>query len=548
MVRGLFNWMRVVGLSVAVVAGPISTSDYILNHHALTIAHLEARDIATAYLERADLAIAEAVSVLARFKGVGKIDCQDSNRQDFGLEAFRSDYISQIGIADVGGVLLCGEPMGSLAIPARLPTADHGDPTVMIAVLTDGKGSRQTAVTMRIDDRFRLVARLQPNVLDIPADIGYFSSLATTAVVLDDGSEWTRARGKAAAAEGVDTFTEIAQSDRYPVRVSVTIAKDAAYKLESDLMRLVIVFSILLGLFVFVLVFWTTYRRTDGDIFSQAVANGEFKPYYQPVFDVFSGEIRGCEVLVRWHRPDGTMVPPGQFLPYAEATGLIREITRQLMTQTVADVADIYDRNPGLKLSINLTAMHFNDLEIMDDIKHIYGGSKIRYEQLCFEVTEQNPLKDLALSRAIIGRIQALGASVALDDVGTGHGGLAYLQKLGVDIIKIDKMFIDNIGTDHSSQTIVDTLVELGHQLGLGIIAEGVERPDQVEHLKAVGVSLAQGYIYSPPIPAAAFREFTLKSLAAAKSGLGAKSDRPVEVASSFAALTVDTDENGAAA
>ncbi len=158
-----------------------------------------------------------------------------------------------------------------------------------------------------------------------------------------------------------------------------------------------------------------------------------------------------------------------------------------------------------MKLSINLTAMHFNDLEILEEIRQIYGSSGISYEQLCFEVTEQHPLKDLNLSRAIIGRIQALGASVALDDVGTGHGGLAYLQKLGVDIIKIDKMFIDNIGTDHSSQTIVDTLVELANQLGLGIIAEGVERQDQVEYLKKIGVATAQGYVFSPPVPAAAY-------------------------------------------
>jgi EAL domain-containing protein (putative c-di-GMP-specific phosphodiesterase class I) len=149
--------------------------------------------------------------------------------------------------------------------------------------------------------------------------------------------------------------------------------------------------------------------------------------------------------------------------------------------------------------------MHFNDLEILEDVKRIYKDSGIGFEQLCFEVTEQHPLKDLALSRTIIGRIQALGASVALDDVGTGHGGLAYLQKLGVDIIKIDKMFIDDIGSDHSAETIVDTLIELGSQLGLGIIAEGVERQDQADHLRDKGVRHAQGYLFSPPLPGPAF-------------------------------------------
>lgn len=548
MAYSVTSWIRVIGLSVAVTAGPIIISDYILRHHALAFAHKEARAIAETYLDRAEQAVSEAMVMLSKLREAGKSDCQASNRQDFGLEAFRSRFVSQIGIVDIGGNLLCGEPMGSLAYPARLPVADRGDPSVMISVLSDGKNNRQGAVTLRLSDHLRLVARLSRGVLDFPNNFSYFSGVTAVGVYLDDGSEWLRSKAPSSTLAASDTFTEVVVSERLPLRVTATVGKRDAIGQVSDLTTLVVVFSILLGLAAFVLFFWTTWRRNGGDMFSKAVANCEFVPYYQPVFDLFTGEIRGCEVLVRWLRPDGTMIPPGQFLPYAEATGLIRDITRQLMTQTVIDCGDIYEGNPGLKISINLTAMHFNDLEIMEDIKRIYGNSKIRYEQLCFEVTEQNPLKDLALSRAIIGRIQALGAAVALDDVGTGHGGLAYLQKLGVDIIKIDKMFIDNIGTDHSSQTIVDTLVELGHQLGLGIIAEGVERTDQVEHLKSIGVATAQGYIYSPPIPAAAFRDFTLKSLAAQKTGLAPKTDKPLEVADSFAALTVDVDGQQAAA
>ena len=202
------------------------------------------------------------------------------------------------------------------------------------------------------------------------------------------------------------------------------------------------------------------------------------------------------------------------------------------MEQTVEDCAAIYEQHPELKLSINLTAMHFVDLAIVDEIKEIYGPSGIRYEQLCFEVTEQNPLKDINLSRAIIGRIQTLGASVALDDVGTGHGGLAYLQKLGVDIIKIDKMFIDHLGTDYSSQTIVDTLVELGNQLGLGIIAEGVERQEQADHLKSIGVTTAQGYLCSPPVPAARYLEMLDKHFASSGShAVYATADTPPDPA-----------------
>ena len=127
------------------------------------------------------------------------------------------------------------------------------------------------------------------------------------------------------------------------------------------------------------------------------------------------------------------------------------------------------------------------------------------------EVTERHPLDDMERARKIIAELQALGVRVALDDVGTGHGGMAYLQKLGVDIIKIDKMFIDTIGSDDSSTTIVDSLVELADNLGMGIIAEGVEFEEQVERLLDLGVTAAQGYLYAAPMSAADYIAFAEK-------------------------------------
>lgn len=538
------KWLRLLGLSVVVTAVPIATGDYILSQHALSAGQTEVDSMAARYLARAEAVVSESLRILAELRTADHKTCGLDDRTAYGMAAFNSEFITQIGLTDGAGTLICGEPMGALAAPARLPVSEKGDPSVMLSVLSDGKDKRQAVVTLRVDDNLRLVARISQRALDLDVGASYFEGFSNATVYLDDGSQWTQPASKWSENDKPHTIAAMSSSERYPVKVRVVADADAAQRSVAGLRTITIVVSTLAGLGVFILVMWSMWRQSDGDSFSRAVENHEFIPYYQPVFDLMTGEVRGCEVLVRWLRPDGTMVSPGQFLPYAEATGAIRDITRQLMAQTVIDVSDIYEKNPGLKLAINLTAMHFNDLEIMDDIKRIYGNSKIRYEQLCFEVTEQHPLKDLALSRAIIGRIQALGAQVALDDVGTGHGGLAYLQKLGVDIIKIDKMFIDHIGTDHSSQMIVDTLVDLGHQLGLGIVAEGVERPDQVEHLKSIGVVQAQGYIYSPPIPAKAFREFVQKSQVALHGGLGPRSDKPVEVSDSFASLTVSVDED----
>jgi sensor c-di-GMP phosphodiesterase-like protein len=121
------------------------------------------------------------------------------------------------------------------------------------------------------------------------------------------------------------------------------------------------------------------------------------------------------------------------------------------------------------------------------------------------EVTEREPLPDLDLARDIIDRLQKLGIKVAIDDVGTGHGGLSYLMKLGVDMIKIDKMFIDAIDTERYSQTIIETLLELARTMKMEVIAEGVENFGQVEYLQRKGVHQAQGYVFAPPLPASSY-------------------------------------------
>jgi sensor c-di-GMP phosphodiesterase-like protein len=509
----MLRWAQVFGSAVLTAGMPIIVSDYILSHHALSAGRHEASDVAQRYVEHAEGVVSEGLALLGEIRKAGHASCSYDDRMAYGRAAFASDHVQQIGVVDITGTVLCGEPMGSLVQPVRLPAGERGDPSVMLGILTGAGGDRQAVVTLKLDDDRRLVARFSRRSLDISPGASFLRDHSTVEIYLEDGSHWLKTEGKWSPASDPDAIVETVTSSRYPLKAIVSASSEAAESTVAPLRAIVIVLSTLTGLGVFALSLWNLWRRDEGDTFTRAVENQEFVPYYQPVVDLFTGELRGCEVLVRWQRPNGTMVPPGQFLPYAEATGAIREITRQLMAQTVEDCGELYARHPSLKLSINLTAMHFNDLEIMEEIREIYGNSGIRYEQLCFEVTEQHPLKDLNLSRAIIGRIQALGASVALDDVGTGHGGLAYLQKLGVDIIKIDKMFIDNIGTDHSSQTIVDTLVELGNQLGLGIIAEGVERPDQVEHLKGIGVATAQGYLWAPPLPAKAYLEMAWNQL-----------------------------------
>jgi sensor c-di-GMP phosphodiesterase-like protein len=230
-------------------------------------------------------------------------------------------------------------------------------------------------------------------------------------------------------------------------------------------------------------------------------------PYYQPVVDIRSGRLRGAEVLARWRKPDGTLVLPGQFIPLVESSGLIREFTIQLMRRASTEVGSVLGRRPALKISFNFAARLFADESIVNDVRKIFADTPIDFPQVVLELTEREPIENFVQVRQVVAALQGLGIRIAIDDVGTGHSGLSYMLKLGVDIIKIDKMFVDAIGTDRNSTTIVETLVDLAHNMRMDVVAEGVENFEQVMHLREVGIRSAQGYVFAPPLPGRAFIE-----------------------------------------
>jgi sensor c-di-GMP phosphodiesterase-like protein len=249
-------------------------------------------------------------------------------------------------------------------------------------------------------------------------------------------------------------------------------------------------------------------RRTTGNPIAdieRALAAGEFVPYYQPIVDIRSGQLRGAEVLVRWRKPDGTLVLPGSFIPLAESSGLILEMTRDLMRKVCVEAGSAIGCRPALKISFNFAGQLFKNESIVKDVRSIFSGSLIKLSQVVLELTERDPIENFTETRQIIAALQGLGVRIAIDDVGTGHSGLSYMLKLGVDIIKIDKMFVDAIGTDRNSTTIVETLVDLAHNMRMDVVAEGVENFEQVMHLRDLGIRSAQGYVFAPPLPGSAF-------------------------------------------
>ena len=183
---------------------------------------------------------------------------------------------------------------------------------------------------------------------------------------------------------------------------------------------------------------------------------------------------------MRWRKPGGSLELPEHFRPpLRKSSWLIRDLMQSVCRRRPQRLGC----RPALKISFNLFAKQFHDEGIVKDVRNIFLNSAIQFSQVMFELTELDSIENFGEVRQMIAALQALGVRIAIDDVGTGHSALSYMLKLGVDIIKIDKMFVDAIGTDRNSTIIVETLVGLAHNKRMDVVAEGVENFEQVMHL-----------------------------------------------------------------
>jgi sensor c-di-GMP phosphodiesterase-like protein len=344
------------------------------------------------------------------------------------------------------------------------------------------------------------------------------------------------------AVEASDRIVATLSSQRFGVTVTMSLPRALVSDSGGDLQALGLAITlaigvVLLGLFIaFRMLLAQRQRENPIAEMERALHAGEFVPYYQPVVDIRSGRIRGAEVLLRWKKPDGTVELPHAFIPLAETSGLIVDLTRALMRRVSEDAAQIFGPRPHLRVGFNLTARHFADEQIVREVREIFGRSQVRLRQVILEVTERQPIEDLVETRRVIAALQGLGVRIAIDDVGTGHSGLSYMLKLGVDIIKIDKMFVDGLGTDRNSNTIIEMLIDLAQNLRMEVTAEGVENFEQVVHLRELGIRAAQGHVFAPPLPGSAFRQLVeaidpIKA-PAEQDGNGAPSNQPLKFAS----------------
>jgi len=237
-----------------------------------------------------------------------------------------------------------------------------------------------------------------------------------------------------------------------------------------------------------------------------AVERGEFVNYYQPKVDLKTGKIAGAEALVRWRHPRRGIVPPAEFVPVLERSGLVIEVGRIVMQKAMEDWRTWHDA--GLappQIAVNVAPAQFRCDTLFDDIEKALNTAEAHMRPLSIEVTESSLVSDHRRVVDILTRVRNLDVPVAIDDFGTGYSSLAYLVTLPVDVLKIDRSFVIKMAQDSGYMGLVQTIVSLAHNLELEVVAEGIEKPEEAKLLKLLRCEYGQGNLYGKPVPAEEF-------------------------------------------
>lgn len=240
----------------------------------------------------------------------------------------------------------------------------------------------------------------------------------------------------------------------------------------------------------------------------KALDNKEFFMVYQPQLDT-EGNIYGVEALVRWKHPHMGFIPPNEFIPIAEATGLMPKLGHFILTQTLDEMKALQEAlDISFQTSINISVKQFMETKFLEKLFHEIESRNVKNIALCLEITESLFIEDVDYILPMLTKIRQMGLSISMDDFGTGYSSLSILRKLPIDELKIDKSFIDTLLNDITAQKMIQNIITIGKNLELFILAEGVEKEEQATLLKTFGCDRLQGFLYAKPMPSDELKKF----------------------------------------
>lgn len=242
-----------------------------------------------------------------------------------------------------------------------------------------------------------------------------------------------------------------------------------------------------------------------------ALQRNELRVYYQPILSLETGVVAGFEALIRWQHPERGLVPPMDFIPLAESTGLIVPITLWILRKACSQLSRwhwLSRDSRGLFMSVNLSSKHFTEASLAWDVEKILGETGIQPSCLKLEITESAVMENAVVAAEVLTKLRALGVNLAIDDFGTGYSSLSHLHNFPLDTLKIDRSFVNRMEAAGTNTEIVYTIVTLAKTLKMDVVAEGVETAWQANELRSLGVKYAQGFLFSKPLPAGELEDF----------------------------------------
>lgn len=244
----------------------------------------------------------------------------------------------------------------------------------------------------------------------------------------------------------------------------------------------------------------------------RALKKNEFQLNYQPKINLKTGKIYGVEALLRWHHSELGLISPVEFIPIAEEIGMIIRIGKWVLEEACKQNKEWQASGIWIKMAVNVSAVQFEDNFFVEKVKDILAESQLSPMYLGLEITE-SVMQNINHSAAIIHALKEIGVKVSIDDFGTGYSSLSILNTLPIDLVKIDKSFVNEIITNSNTASLVKTMIEMGKSLNFDLVAEGIENQQQADFLIQNGCHFGQGYFYCPPLPAAETEKFINKNL-----------------------------------
>lgn len=506
------RYSHIVTLLSAILAFvPVMGVDYLLDNYVRVRERAQLQDSVNGITDKIQASAYGAIDALRQVLAQSPSLCTPTFIANVHKQMEESLYLKQVLVENADGVQYCDAFGGEVKYSALSESLSIPGHTETMSVVKLGGLDMPV---LKITQAFGTTRKVSVFVPVFPsAAPTLLSGMKPTSMVrasLTNGTAVLSAGDSSAFDAHSDTEFVAAEgfAGELPLRVEAAVPFAMVRADYSDLdVSFTIVACLMSGAFLLLALQYVRRSQLPAFDLERAIGAGELKPYYQPVINLKTGALAGCEVLCRWEKRSGEVVPPGTFIDYAEVTGLAIPMTLSLMQQVKNDLSDLCQEMPDIKVSINLFEGHFRDGSIVEDVQAIFGESSISFRQLVFEITERRPLDNSVQANSVIAGLHALGARLAMDDAGTGHSNLAYMQTLGVDVIKIDRIFVDMIKPGTQQVPVLDGLISMARDLGTEIVAEGVETEAQALYLRARGVVLAQGFLFAPAIKVGPFKD-----------------------------------------